>query len=405
MHAKQLLLILGLAALLGSPAMAAQKLEPVETVSVGGNNELMVNGKPFIPLMSWAQNTSRFPLLRSLGFNTFAGNHNRIPPAREFCDLAAEAGGYAMPNFDAAAKGHPALLGYLQPDEPDMGFHRGTPRMTVEEVMDAYKDMKSQDPTRPIWLGSTAYFMVGPSWASSRSPEAKREYYSRELEGGDLLGFDVYPIYGWNRPDKLTWVADGVSQLRAYAGERPVSAAIETCKGSQWITYERQHDVELRHTRAEVWMALIRGARSITYFTHAWRPEFNEFAPTDEMRAELKRLNGQITRLTPAICAPPTERTVVMRMGGGAYYHFMAHDLDGALYIFAQNVDMEGRSGEATISVSGLQEGAKITVVDEDRTITAGENGFSDAFEALAEHIYRVELPPATAQDDEGAEE
>ena len=205
------------------------------------------------------------------------------------------------------------------------------------------------------------------------------------------MGFDVYPIYGWNRPDKLTWVADGVTQLLNYAGNRPVSAAIETCKGSQWITYERQHDVEPMHTRAEVWMALIRGARSITYFTHAWRPEFNEFAPTEEMRAELKRLNGQISRLTPAICAPPTGRTVVVRMGGPDY-HFMAHDCEGGLYVFAQNIDMEGRSGEATVSVEGLEAGTSVEVVDEDRTITAGDGQFTDAFAPLAEHIYRIEL-------------
>jgi len=392
MHASHAVLLLALAVVWALPVQAAPQPEPIQTVEIGDNNQLLVNGKPFIPLMSWAQDTSRFPLLKSLGFNAFAGNHGGKPPAREYCDIAWEAGGYAMPNFDAAAKGHPALLGYLQPDEPDLGFAKGAPRMTAEQVLAAYEDMKRQDPTRPIWLGSTAYFMVGPSWSSSRSPEAKRAHYTAALKGGDLMGFDVYPIYGWNRPDKLHWVADGVTQLLNYAGDRPVSAAIETCKGSQWITYERQNDVEPRHTRAEVWMALIRGARSITYFTHAWRPEFNEFAPTEEMRAELKRLNAQITRLTPAICAPPTDKTIVMRMSGGLDYHFMAHDHDGALYVFAQNMDMEDRSGQATISVEGLKAGAEVEVVDEERMITAQDGAFTDEFAPLAEHIYRIRL-------------
>ena len=146
MHASHVILLLALVVVWAAPVWAAPELEPIDTVEIGANNELLVNGKPFIPLMSWAQDTSRFPLLKSLGFNAFAGNHGGKPPAREYCDIARAAGGYALPNFDAAAKGHPALVGYLQPDEPDMGFAKGRPRMTAEEVLAAYKDMNGRTP-------------------------------------------------------------------------------------------------------------------------------------------------------------------------------------------------------------------------------------------------------------------
>jgi hypothetical protein len=393
-HAMQPIYV-GLAALLYLSASVAfaQDPEPIRTVELGPNNCLLVNGKPFIPLMSWAQDSKRFPMLRSLGFNTFAGNFNRQPPAREFCDLAQAAGGYALPDFDAAAKGHPALLGYLQPDEPDLGIEKGKPRMTAGDIVAAYKDMKAQDPTRPVWLGITAHFMVGPGWAGTPTPAEKQAYYSAITEGGDVIGFDVYPIYGWNQDKQLIWVADGVTQLRPYAGPRPVEAAIETCKGSQWITYERQKDVLPMHTRAEVWMAIIRGARGITYFTHAWRPAFTEFAPTPEMQAELKRLNGQIARLTPAICAAPTNRQISMTMADGLPCHFMSNEQGGALYVFAQNTDMSYRAGSGTLTVEGLKAGTTVEVVDENRTIVAAEGQFTDSFGPMAEHIYRAVLP------------
>lgn len=385
----------GLAALLYVSASVAfaQDLEPIRTVELGPNNCLLVNSKPFIPLMSWAQDVSRFPLLKSLGFNTFAGNFDNKPPAREFCDIAQKAGGYAIPNFDAAAKGHPALLGYDQPDEPDLDFEKGTPRATPEATVAAYKEMTEKDPTRPVWIGCTAYFMVGPQWAASRTPEDKKAFYSAMTQAGDVVAFDVYPIYGRNEDKQLTWVAEGVSQLRQYGGSRPVQAAIETSKGSQWITYERQKGVKPMHTRAEVWMAIIRGARGITYFTHAWRPAFTEFAPTPEMQAELKRLNGQIARLTPAICAAPTNRQISMTMADGLPCHFMSNEQGGALYVFAQNTDMSYRAGSGTLTVEGLKAGTTVEVVDENRTIVAAEGQFTDSFGPMAEHIYRAVLP------------
>ena len=34
-------------------------LEPIRTVEIGPNGEFRVNGKPFLPIMSWLQDTRR----------------------------------------------------------------------------------------------------------------------------------------------------------------------------------------------------------------------------------------------------------------------------------------------------------------------------------------------------------
>ena len=75
------------------------------------------------------------------------------------------------------------------------------------------------------------------------------------------------------------------------------------------------------------------------------------------------------------------------------------------LFIFALNSDLgEGakdakqfdpihpRSGKAVFTIEGLKAGTKIEVIDENRTIIAEKGSFSDNFEPLAEHIYRVKL-------------
>jgi hypothetical protein len=368
------------------PSNLPAALDPIKTVEIGKNRELRVNGKPFFPLSSWAQSPSHFGLLRSLGFNTFCGGN-----ARSNCDAASKVGGYVMPGFNQSVKGHPALLAQIQGDEPDLGFDKGKPRKTAEAVVESYKRLRSMDDTRPILLNLTSSFMVNGGGSGNRPAAERNAYYEVVVNGGDIVSFDVYPIYGWNLEDKLYWVADGVKELRAYAGPaKPVFTCIETSKGSRWITYERQKDVKPEHTRAEVWMAIIRGATGIIYFTHAWHPSFTEFAPTPEMQAELKRLNEQITRLAPAILADPAKEQVSISLAGDLKGEVLAKQYDGFLYLFANNLDMNRKSGLATIQVDGLKKGTKIEVIDEAREIIADEGSFADEFGPLAVHLYRI---------------
>jgi len=374
-----------------------EPVEPIKTVEIGKYRELVVNGKPFFPIMSWAQSGRRYQMLAGLGFNTHAGDRADV-------EAAKAAGCYVVTSFDPSLTGNPQVLAWIHGDEPDMPQGRGAdakPRRSPEEIIAIYRQIKEADRTRPVFVTFTACFMK----EDGRFPaEVKEKVYPEFVKGCDVAGFDIYPIYGSGYASHLDWVAKGVSQLRAIAGEgRPLYAWIETGKGSRWMTYEKQPDVLPVHTRAEVWMAIIRGATGIGYFTHAWRPSFTEFAPTPEMQAELKRLNTQIARLAPAILAQPADRKVQMTLSGGLNCHVKATTHDGALYLFAQNIDLgEGaenlkqfdpihpRGGTATFTVEGLRAGTKIEVVDENRTITAGQGSFTDEFAPLTEHIYRI---------------
>jgi hypothetical protein len=153
-------------------------------------------------------------------------------------------------------------------------------------------------------------------------------------------------------------------------------------------------------------MALIRGATEILYFTHSWFPEpYTQFAPNAEMIAEMHRLNDQITRLTGPILAEPAEGVAMILAaadGAALKCHFKATRYKGLTWIFAQNMDMNPgkdgrgraainpRTGKAVFTVEGLRAGTVVTVVDENRTITADAGRFTDEFAGLAEHIYRL---------------
>jgi hypothetical protein len=263
---------------------------------------------------------------------------------------------------------------------------RVVPRATVEEVAKEFSAIKQADTSRPVFVTFTAHFMQA---FTKYDATFIAESYPGYVASCDVAGFDVYPIFGWGKPEWLPRVAEGVTELRAIAGpRRPLYAWIETNKGSKWVSPEKQPDVRPQDTRAEVWMALIRGATAIGYFTHRWVPDYRQFAPEGEMVTELRRLNTQITRLAPALLA--SRPTAQIRLDtADVPGHFKATELDRFVYVFAQNIDIRGRDAAATFSVPGLAAGTQIEVVDEDRTITAAANSFRDTFPPLAEHVYR----------------
>jgi hypothetical protein len=392
-------------------------LPPVEKVEIGSRGEFKVNGEPFIPIMSWAQQPESeycsFGYLRSLNFNTFMGTTKDVTPLEQ-AEAAKNAGGYAVvcqhtPEQVAEAAGHLHILAWHHPDEPDLPKENEegvyVPRQNPEVIRERYRFMRGKNIDRPVFVTFTAHFMK--EFQNRFDDQKKQEVYPPLIEAADVVGFDVYPIYGWGMPSWLNYPASGVKQLKQIAGGRPIYAWIETCKGSRWMPYEEQPDVLPEHTRYQVWSALISGATAIGYFTHAWVPEFTSFAPTQAMRDELARLNGQIARLCRAILAPYSSRKISVEIvcedGTPLLNRFMATECEGCLYLFVQNADLGAnaenlgkydpvnpRKGSARIKVEGLREGSVIEVIDENRVITASEGYFDDEFGPLCEHIYRI---------------
>jgi len=383
-------------------------LPPIEKVEVVSQEQgLKVNGQPFFPIMSWLQKPANFRKLRDLGINTFCGDQKG---AAAQCDGAREAGGYAVAHYKEGESAGPHLLAWVQGDEPDMparndgGIWVPKAGRSVSEVVEHYRKVKAARPARPVLVTFTAHFM--DQERSRYSEEKQKELYGGYVNAADIVGFDTYPIYGWGSPSRLNWPAYGTEQLREYAGtKRPVYAWIETHKGSKWMSYEKQPDVLPVHTRFEVWGCIIRGAAAIGYFTHAWRPSFTEFAPTPDMQAELKRLNGQVTRLAPAILAPAARVKVRMATGGGLPCHLKATQTATHTWIFAQVIDLgpdgekkgqfepvSPRGGRAVFTVPGLKAGTAVEVVEENRTLAAEAGSFADAFEPLAVHVYRIRV-------------
>ena len=261
------------------------------------------------------------------------------------------------------------------------------PRKMPQEVRKSYQKIKAHDPSRPVFMTCTAYFHPHFSkWSESR----RKELYPAYIRSSDVVGYDVYPIYGWNKPEWIHLVHDATELLTEMAGERPVYAWVETSRGGQYTgALENQTRVEPRHIRAEVWMAICGGATGIGYFTHRWKPSYEQFGVPEENRKALARINAQITRLAPAILGRKLERSAAVS-ATDAKVDALFRRYGGHVYVFAVNYDEKQVKASPTFGIEGLEAGTEIEVIDEDRTVKARAGAFTDEFGPLAVHIYKL---------------
>ncbi|MFW6161354.1 MAG: beta-galactosidase [Planctomycetota bacterium] len=251
------------------------------------------------------------------------------------------------------------------------------PRTLPSEIREQYEAWKKLQPDRPIYLNLTASFL----------PRYKRyddSIYDAYCRATDIIGYDHYPIYGWGKPDRVPEIAAATAKLRGHAPDDvPVWAILETTDGGQWTSDDMRapHPHEIR---AEVWMAIVNGAKAIGYFPHVWKPRYTWCRIPKANQAELRRLNAQITRLAPVLLSPRPERQAACE----AKVDVMTREHNGRRYVFA--VSLARKPQSAVLRLPGLKAGTRVEVVDEGRELRAEAGRFRDEFGELAVHIYRI---------------
>jgi hypothetical protein len=291
---------------------------------------------------------------------------------------------------DMSVMDHPNLLGWIFGDEPDLESNQVEP----SEVLDDYARIKDADPDHLTFLTLTAGFyseMSIPDWMGG-----SRDRYDDYCDATDVVGFDIYPVYGWCRTDWLYMVPDAqVELISLYAGGSSTYQWIECVRtSSQWCELDERGEDDgpyASEVRNEVWAAIVGGAKAIGYFTHSWEcPGYTQFCLSTEQEEELVRTNTQITDLTDPILAPAYGGTVSLDAPDGGRLDMMAREHGGFVYVFA--VNMERSVQRASFTVEGIVPGSQVEVFDEDRSLTAAGTTFEDSFDELGVHIYMARL-------------
>ena len=347
----------------------------------------------FFPIGVWMQNPSPSVMeqYKSIGVNTYVSlssgglNESLYNTLKEY-DMKAITGQnrYARENMDKAEE---VILAWLQEDEPDIARFTPDwwplPPITPEEIHKRYTEFKKYNQTIPVYM-NLSQGVANPSWTGRGVDSFYTYMYPEYAKGADILSFDIYCV---NDGYDLSYIAKGVENLYNYSdGKQPVWAFVETTKFNEGNVGRPAPE----QVKAQVWIALVHGAKGIEYFCHQFSPEFVEAGPLHEDYADIKEMmasiNAQVTELAPVLNSPDTSGFASVESSNSEVtVDFITKEYEGAQYIFS--VGMQADSTTATFHIDG---GGFVEVLGENRIIEVSDGKFSDKFEPHGVHLYRV---------------
>jgi hypothetical protein len=357
-----------------------------------------------IPIGVWLQDPANALKYKAIGINCYVGlwtgptqeqlvtlENARMPV---MCDQNEEG---LKPRWNHE------IIGWLQEDEPDNAQELPNdagygPPLTPKQVLARYRAMKTADPTRPVHLG-LGQGVAWDGWFGRGVRTNKPENYPQYVKAGDIIAFDIYPVVHDQKEiaGKLEYVGRGVDRLVNWTqGKKPVWACIECTRISNPNVKPTPQQV-----RAEVWMALIHGARGIDYFVHQFKPNFVEAALLQDqpMCEAIRQLNAQIEELAPVLNSPVPEKSATWDVLGNdpgdvsgknaPAIAAITRGHGGATYVFA--VGMTGEKVTATFHLDSVQGG--VEVIGENRHIEISNLQWTDVFDGYQAHLYRLSAP------------
>lgn len=369
------------------------------TIGARGEEPRFAKGLPdrpdFFPVAVWLQDTANASRYRDVGVNLYVGLWRG--PTEAQLDALDAAGIHLIAGQGRAAlkfRDRATIVAWMHDDEPDnaqsLGEGKGYgPPVTPEAIVARYREMKAADPDRPVLL-NLGQGVAWDGWYGRGTRTNHPEDYPKYVEGCDVASFDIYPACHRDAAvaGKLWYVPHGVERLRKWAGDRPVWACIET-------THIDNEDRKATpaEIRAEVWMALIRGAKGIVYFAHQFKPKFIEagLLADEAVAGEVAAVNGRIRELAPILNAPDAPEAVRVETDDPAAIATLVKQVDGVAYVFAASLREGGRS--ATFRLADRAD-ARVEVLDESRTLDAPAGSWSDRFDGYQVHLYRVSPSP-----------
>jgi hypothetical protein len=345
------------------------------------------------PLAVWLQAPGNAERYRAIGINTYVGLWKG--PTEEQLDALDKAHIRLICGQDERSlrfKDRPTIVGWMHGDEPDnaqsLGQGKGYgPPISPTTIVDGYEKIRTADPDRPVLLN----LGQGVAWdgyygrgVRTNHPEDYPEY----LKGCDIASFDIYPASHENKEvaGNLWYVPKGVDRLRSWSGGRKgVWCCIETTRINN---LERKPTP--KQVRSEVWMALIHGAKGITYFAHEFQPKFIEagLLADQEMARAVAALNRQVLDLAPVLNSPDVEGAASVKSSEEAVpIDFVVKRHAGATYVFA--VAMHGGRTKASFTLPGKGD-VRVEVIGESRSIEAVGGRWEDRFAGYQVHLYRI---------------
>ena len=305
-------------------------------------------------------------------------------------DTLKASGMYGILPYNSAVQNHSALLAWMLGDEPD---NYGTP---VSQVQSDSAAIKAADPNHLVTINFSCGFYWDSSynWIPSGLNGSRANYVGYEA-AADIVGFDMYPVTGWDAPQWLYVPGAATAKMVSDTqSKKPVFPVIEASKQDLSWTPPNTPGPTAQEMRFEAWDCIIHGATGLGYFTIAFNP-FRWTNYTADIEAEMTRTNSQINALKDVILSDPPAMSVTASEASGKKFNFMTRQSGSTYYVFVDNADM-GRASES-ITIRFGQSIGSVSVYGENRQITPSGSAFTDSFSPIDIHIYQVTLSGSAA--------
>ncbi|HVS59049.1 MAG TPA: beta-galactosidase [Candidatus Saccharimonadales bacterium] len=268
------------------------------------------------------------------------------------------------------------LVAWTQPDEADKG---NTDPATLQAT---YNSLKSTDASRPVFINFSGGVVLQKQTSDNGTTVSDATYQSY-IAAADWVSNDIYPVTGWNQPTHLNWVGQAIDKLTGLSSGRPQFAFIET--SDQNLTADPSAPgVTPDQFRAEVWDAIVHGARGIIYFPEAFNP-FSFDATPSNVVTEMTTQNTTLTALSSVLI--DTINPGGMSVNVSTPLEACWRNSGGKKYAIVLNMSSTATNG-AAITLSGFGSAPSASVYGESRTVTVSGGVITDDFAAYAVHIY-----------------
>jgi hypothetical protein len=345
------------------------------TTVVGQRTDLST----FFPIGAFLQPVYTFGTWKQRGINTLVGYeaYGQNTSLEQWTQVANDNGlkymrePLANPSLDV---NDPNLLTWLYPvDEPDL--------VSLAEALPGAKSefnlLRSIDPTRPIATTYAGGYML--QWLQGRD----KAYYDALTQYTDWVMPCIYPVTGWNLPDRINGVGNLVDLMKQWYPQKRNIAYIETSNQDLTFVGPQERGVTPDELRGEVWDAVIHGATGIVYFPHALA-HFNYDATPPDVAAEMTVQNARLAKYGTALLTTenPTG-TSISATGIETCWRIY----NGKKYYFALNLTPNAVNN-VTLTTTGLGSSQTLAVDDESRSVTLQNGTMVENFKPFECHVY-----------------
>jgi hypothetical protein len=327
---------------------------------------VLLRSKPYFPVMLIDQCTpGALANAHRLGINTILNEHCDAVTSQRQLAMIQERSMAVLPIQNPTVRGD-GLVGWTFPDEPE---NNGWTPATLQK---AHTYLRGNSDGLLSFMTLGGGFMPAP-YRDARVPLST---YGAFAHMADVSGFDLYPL-GHCQSD-LTAVYDAQRAFVKLAGTMPTFQWIET--GPIKPGYCGGFTMTPAELRAEVWLAIVGGARGIGFFTHTWSPDHNAFDVTLPLQQTMKGLSDFLGATRPGLVG----KTILSGVNNPAI-KLLARTGNDRTYVFAVNTLRASVTAQA--HVPQLQTGP-LKVFGEQRLVPVNGSQFLDTFGPLAVHVY-----------------